>query len=502
MEAIMTNAKIDKLDRQDFINFMENLILNSDSYKRSNESKSYVIALDSAWGTGKSYFIDLLTQDIDTNKNIKYVKYNAWENDYCDNAFNPLIYDILNSECLNSCANADAENTKNLLREVFKIGTVFAKQYVCDTVKTKTGFDIEKALSAISNSEKSIKDFMYNNIPNIAELNEQRRSFSNFKKYLNNATQVLKEHNFKLVVIIDELDRCKPTFAIQTLEIVKHIFDIENTVFLFAVDIEQLSHSISSVYGQGFDSVGYLCRFFDYIAKIPSTDILKFVESSLSTIDIGGCGIKSHDDKTFNENIVEYISILFKDFNLSLRDLDTIIKNYKIMFDNFLKDYKLSLAHLLYLFFLTFKYKKPNLFESVFIAKNKDKNLLEEYDKLKGYASAAIPSVACALKHIRDDNILLELHLPLFCDYTGRLGHDHVSIISVSNNSIQYKKTRTDIITRPISNDSYQSYNNMLFAPDLENWEQIKKYTYGEYIHRQLENYNFVYIDTATMLKE
>ena len=282
----------------------------------------------------------------------------------------------------------------------------------------------------------------------------------------------------------------------------KHIFDIENTVFLFAVDIEQLSHSISSVYGQGFDSVGYLCRFFDYIAKIPSTDILKFVESSLSAIDIGGCGIKSHDDKIFNENIVEYISILFKDFNLSLRDLDTIIKNYKIMFDNFLKDYKLSLAHLLYLFFLTFKYKKPNLFESVFIAKNKDKNLLEEYDKLKGYASAAIPSVACALKHIRDDNTLPELHLPLFCDYTGRLGHDHVSIISVSNNSIQYKNTNTDIITCSTPNDSYQSYNNMLFAPDLENWEQIKKYTYGEYIHRQLENYNFVYIDTATMLKE
>ena len=54
--------KVDKLERGEFIEFVKGLILNSEQYKRDNESDSYVIALDSAWGTGKSYFIDLLTQ--------------------------------------------------------------------------------------------------------------------------------------------------------------------------------------------------------------------------------------------------------------------------------------------------------------------------------------------------------------------------------------------------------------------------------------------------------
>ena len=86
--------KVDKLERGEFIEFVKGLILNSEQYKRDNESDSYVIALDSAWGTGKSYFIDLLTQSA-TDDTLRIVKYNAWKNDYCENAFEPLIYDTI-----------------------------------------------------------------------------------------------------------------------------------------------------------------------------------------------------------------------------------------------------------------------------------------------------------------------------------------------------------------------------------------------------------------------
>ena len=88
------NELVDKLNRNDFINFVKNLIINADHYKRNNDSESYVIALDSAWGTGKSFFIELLKRDIEnTEDDIRIVKYNAWGNDYCENAFNPLFYD-------------------------------------------------------------------------------------------------------------------------------------------------------------------------------------------------------------------------------------------------------------------------------------------------------------------------------------------------------------------------------------------------------------------------
>lgn len=132
-----SKKKIDKLDRKDYIKFIENLILNSDNYKRDNDSKAYVMALDSAWGTGKSYFINLLIQDIEERNDIFVVKYNAWINDYCDNAFNPLIYDILNADCLkfSTETDADRENVKNLIKSAFNVGAIFAKKIVNDAIK-------------------------------------------------------------------------------------------------------------------------------------------------------------------------------------------------------------------------------------------------------------------------------------------------------------------------------------------------------------------------------
>ncbi|QDE47832.1 hypothetical protein EIN43_17235 [Enterobacter hormaechei] len=62
-------------------------------------------------------------------------------------------------------------------------------------------------------------------------------------------------------IFIDELDRCRPNYAIDMLETIKHLFDINNVVFVIATDKEQLSHSICSVYGSGFDATRYLDRF-------------------------------------------------------------------------------------------------------------------------------------------------------------------------------------------------------------------------------------------------
>ena len=71
-----------------------------------------------------------------------------------------------------------------------------------------------------------------------------------------------KQLNYPLFIFIDELDRCRPTYAIEMLETIKHIFDLKGVVFVVATDREQLQHSIRAIYGDGFDSQRYLERFF------------------------------------------------------------------------------------------------------------------------------------------------------------------------------------------------------------------------------------------------
>ncbi len=503
-----TDKLIDKLDRYDFVQFVKDLIINSEQYRRNTGAKSYVAALDSAWGTGKSYFIDLLMQDIEEQNNIRVIKYNAWENDYCDNAFNPLIYDILKSECLSFSTETDAdiENIGKMVKSILKIGAAFTKQLTVDAIKEKMGVDVEKALQEALSAGKTVKDFMLREIPNIEILNEQREAFEEFKNYLSNATTWLKESDIKLVVIIDELDRCKPTFAIQTLEVVKHLFDIENIVFLFAVDIEQLSHSVSSVYGQGFDSVGYLCRFFDYIAKMPIPNINVYVQDQINSMGlIGDIDVpdvsEAYKTRKLAELVSEFIVETYRSFDFSLRDLDTLLQSYKIMLNNFLGDYKMLGAHMIYIFYLALKYKKPDMFYKTFLDTASYKSFIQS--DLAPFIRRKYQSN----KWLQATSDVMYVDKPL-CDvdllpyFDGRGNNDgsitkYIRLETYENGKI-VALVKVNVSGRMINerleleNRSNNSMGNILFDQDILKWEDIKKMTYREYLHKQLENYNFV----------
>ena len=487
--------KVDKLERGEFIEFVKGLILNSEQYKRDNESDSYVIALDSAWGTGKSYFIDLLTQSA-TDDTLRIVKYNAWKNDYCENAFEPLIYDILTSDCLSfSMENeADAENVLKMISHIGKIGLAMGKQLLFSATKDKLGIDVEKAFAEVKSTDNPFKNFLLRQSQELAEINNERESFEKFKQFLAQSTSYLKDSNQKLVVIIDELDRCKPTFAIQTLEVVKHLFDIENVVFLFAVDIQQLSHSISSVYGQGFDSVGYLCRFFDYIAKMPEPNISNYILESISSIEaIGGMSDISiyHGDKQkrFYDILQVFFQQIYEVFDFSLRDMDTVIQSYKIMVNNFLFNHYNIKAHMIYIFFLSLKYKQPNLFNLIFINKSPNRNYTENeiFKRLQQYFRENV-CIQSAFNFIYKHEQLRECTFTL--DKKGvpfkivRLGNQGYLQVAYFHNG--YWRESSQLV-----NVLGYSLSNVLFFHDLKVWDDIKNMTYREYIHKQLEMYNF-----------
>jgi hypothetical protein len=82
----------------------------------------------------------------------------------------------------------------------------------------------------------------------------------------------------KLIIIVDELDRCKPTYAIQLLERIKHLFNLENVIFVVALDKQQLGISLGAVYGAGIDANEYLRRFFDLEYSLPSVDPIEFTK--------------------------------------------------------------------------------------------------------------------------------------------------------------------------------------------------------------------------------
>ena len=87
--------------------------------------------------------------------------------------------------------------------------------------------------------------------------------------------EAIVEQAQKLVIFIDELDRCKPSYALEMLERIKHYFDDDRIIFIVSVNKEQLTHTISNYYGNGFDSTGYLNKFFDINAYVPPVESKK-----------------------------------------------------------------------------------------------------------------------------------------------------------------------------------------------------------------------------------
>ena len=97
---------------------------------------------------------------------------------------------------------------------------------------------------------------------------------------------VFKRLQHPLVFIIDELDRCRPTFAIELLERVKHIFDVPYLVFVFGINRDELCKSLSSIYGEINTDV-YLRRFFDFGFQLQEVESQAFVEHLIDKFQLG-----------------------------------------------------------------------------------------------------------------------------------------------------------------------------------------------------------------------
>jgi len=132
-------------------------------------------------------------------------------------------------------------------------------------------------------------------------------------------------------ILLDELDRCRPTYAIELLERVKHLFDVPNVVFVVATDTGQLSHAIRAVYGAGFDGTRYLHRFFTRTYAFRSSNARGLLAYCIAShrIDVSNIWCPMITPKNQKQEpsrlSVDFLLELSDYFKLSLRELDRCI---------------------------------------------------------------------------------------------------------------------------------------------------------------------------------
>ena len=226
------------------------------------------IALDGHWGSGKTFFVKQ-SMLIINSKNplskieerkkqeiLKNISFNEKDDENCDLA---IYYDAWEND----------NDMDPILSIVYEITKQLGLSYpLKDQGKVfETAASIMELLSG-RNIEGIIRSLKSDNP--LSKMEEQKEIQTKLRNFF---TDLLPERGNRLVIFIDELDRCKPSYAVKLLEEVKHYLSDERILIVFSVNLRELQHTIKHFYGDSFDACRYLDRFFNLRITIPPANL-------------------------------------------------------------------------------------------------------------------------------------------------------------------------------------------------------------------------------------
>ena len=239
-----------------------------------------VLAVDAAWGAGKTTFLRIWSRYL-RNQGFPVVRFNAWETDHAGDPFVALV-----SELTARLRDFDEEPIKEKVR----ITKEAAKKVAVRAIPVVLRILTSGVLNIDQETEKELGKLLADcAVDGIKEYEQARNSINGFRSKLEEMAITLYScQSHPLVVMIDELDRCRPSYAIELIEVAKHLFGVDHIVFVLAVNREQLTHSIKALYGSDFDAIGYLRRFIDVDFRLPEPDREGFVRALLDGVGMSG----------------------------------------------------------------------------------------------------------------------------------------------------------------------------------------------------------------------
>ena len=257
------------LNRREYGEFITNYI--------TEENDGFVLNLNGSWGTGKTHFLKRLYTQLN-NLGHPTIYIDAWESDFTKDPLTVVSSELLfQLEKYSALNGKDLDNVKKLIGKFIKGAAIATSGYVSKRFLGEGSIGIETIKQLF---EKTDADYI--NSVKKGYL-EQINAIKEIRTKLSLLGEVLKTNEgqkLPIVVLVDELDRCRPNYAIEMLEVIKHFFDTSNFVFVVATDTEQLCCSIKAVYGEDFNSEKYIKRFFHRKAQLPLPNIKQYLVSN------------------------------------------------------------------------------------------------------------------------------------------------------------------------------------------------------------------------------
>ena len=293
--------KNDALERRPTVEFLVRLI--------ERAGGPFVLALDSPWGTGKTTLVRMLEAEL-RRQDFSCIYLNAWQVDYVTD---PLVALVSSIDRLELGTEDAAARFKEHLQTVRRVASRVAKRSPAAGPAGESAIDM------------------------VAAFQQEGMLLETFRAELEQAIEQLPALGKKstLIVFVDEIERCRPTFAIELLERIKHLFDVPNLLFVLSLDNKQLEASVAAVYGQGVNAAEFLRPFIDLEYAIPVIQSKQFVESLFSRFQLDEIfAQRKHAELGYDRaDFIDFFASLADAVPLSLRAQERCMTRMRVVLD-------------------------------------------------------------------------------------------------------------------------------------------------------------------------
>jgi len=287
-----------------------------------------VVALDGAWGSGKTHFlkrwVGAHTKENSGSANVIY--YDAFANDYLDDPLIGLVGEI-GDRVRGTKATGQVQKLKRFAVKLAKPALRVALATATAGATEIAGPIVDAAIEGSAKEAEKVADNFWK------REDGRKAAMQQFQKTLQDLTKLSDDKlgaKKPLIIVIDELDRCRPDYALSMLEVIKHFFAVPNVHFVLGVNITALQHSVKARYGSDFDSNDYLKRFITITLELPR--LIANKENRSAVIEyFDKMSVAMGLNKSIAEEAIKQLELSISVHKASLRDIERILSRIALL---------------------------------------------------------------------------------------------------------------------------------------------------------------------------
>ncbi len=492
----------DILDRRDFADFLTRVLVEQARVLSERQQRGLTVAVDAEWGAGKTFFIERWAEGL-RRQGHPVVMFDAWKHDLgegpaivlmaaIDDAvrkwlgYAPIEQEIkqkaseLGRKGIRQLRRAVLPTTGVILSGLLKKATGIAWKDLKDAAASSDDDDTSESTDAeteaLDGDNQAGIDAGLDRIfeQALAEQTQRIEAIERFRSDMGKVIDLIHREaaaKMPVFVFVDELDRCRPSYAISLLEEIKHIFGMPQVCFVVSTNLSQLSHSVRAVYGHGFDAEHYLKRFFDWTHSIPLPDSRRHIELLLAEYPAlatrrYATGLPDEGEDEFNRpTSIDAIRLVFDASRLDLRSQKQVFRIAETAISATSKEH---VVNTMWLFFLAVSVHRNQQMYSDLMRNRNDPEIF----------NALIKAVVLEDKLIPYWNRALRIQQKIAISNVLRLYYDWSSMTAKEIIEQQYKaRWYPEYNVGPIANSLPSSWNSENPpAPTIKHYIEFVRY--------------------------